>query len=345
VLALVALAAVASPAAVAGCNPACQFRSTINQPENLTMRRGLLQKGMGDVCKQMLARDAPLRLSPDSPVIGRFFPQQCTANEGDQLQLNFAGIGYAFTNITKKVTFSTSVSALYRYDFTVTPDGPCDIYAYFRPSRIDAQNFTTNRIENAAVSVFNAFTNMGNQFGQQLVGQKLNDGFTVIAYDASPTNIDFGLGIIPTGQKPFHPFDVHGSDKATFESERVEVHQNERDFVGPITVDTTNRAIFTTATVDGAPAIDVMYVTKDQGDASLRLYWDYPQIGPLAAPPLVSDVLQQGVQMRRAVPVPPGMYYVIFDNSAAAGVVNPQANPLDDRSAVVNYLIQVGDAS
>ena len=54
------------------------FRGTINDPANRTMRRALLKKGMGDFCQQMLERNAPLRLSPDSPVIGRFFPIQCT---------------------------------------------------------------------------------------------------------------------------------------------------------------------------------------------------------------------------------------------------------------------------
>ena len=64
----------------AGCGPAyCTFRGTINEPANRTMRRALLKKGMGDFCQQLLERNAPLRLSPDSPVIGRFYPVQCNA--------------------------------------------------------------------------------------------------------------------------------------------------------------------------------------------------------------------------------------------------------------------------
>ena len=53
--------------------------------------------------------------------------------------------------------------------------------------------------------------------------------------------------------------------------------------------------------------------------------------------------MQQGVEMKRAVPVPPGMYYVVFDNTPTAGQVAPPVNALDDRAAVVNYLIEIGD--
>ena len=43
--------------------------------------------------------------------------------------------------------------------------------------------------------------------------------------------------VLPLGQKPFHPYQLKGADKITYENERVEVHQNERDFVGPIKVE------------------------------------------------------------------------------------------------------------
>jgi hypothetical protein len=344
------LPVVAFVLALAGCpNPVCKFRGTINEPENLTMRRSLLRKAMGDVCQQMTQRNAPLRLQPDTPVIGRFYPQQCASKDDEQggLYLQFAGFGYGFTNLTRKLTFTSSGAALYHYDFRVREDGKCDIYAYFRPVRVDASDFRVNRIELGVASMLNQLTQVGDNFGKQLVSGKLTEGFTVISYDASDTDVDFSLGIVPVGQPPFHPYAVHGADKATYESERTEVHQNERDFIGPIPVDGSGRAIFITAQMDGAPAIDVMVVRKEEGDASLRLYFDYPQTGPLAAPPMTDDVLQAGSEMKRAVSVPPGMYYVILDNSASAGRVSPPppGAAFDDRAAVVNYLIQVGDAT
>ena len=342
------LAAFAAFAAFAtgavGCGPPyCTFRGTINQPSSLSMRKSMLRKGMGDFCKRMLERNAPLRLAPESPVIGRYYPTQCSAPEGDDLNVNFAGFGYAYTNVSKKVTFLASAAALYRYDFLVTEGDRCDVYAYFRTSRVDASNFAVHRIEGQAANLLNQFTSMGETMGKQLIGKKLSEGFTVIHY--SDTNSDdFGLGIIAVGRKPFHPYQVHGADRITYENERTEVHQNQRDFVGPINVEDSGRSLFVTAQMDGAPAIDMLIMRKAEGDASLQLYYEYAQSGPLAAAPVAGEILQQGIEVKRAVPVPPGMYYVVFDNTPTAGQVAPPVNALDDRAAVVNYLIQIGDA-
>jgi hypothetical protein len=303
----------------------------------------MLRKGMGDFCKHMLEHDAPLRLAPESPVIGRFYPTQCNAPEGDDLNVTFAGYGYAYTNLSKKMTFTANAAALYRYDFLVTEGDRCDVYAYFRPSRLDASNFVVHRIENQAANLLNQFTSVGDTMGKQLVGKKLSEGFTVIHYSATNSD-DFGLGIIALGRQPFHPYQVHGSDRITYENERTEVHQNERDFVGPINVEDSGRSLFITAQMDGAPAVDMLVMRKPEGDASLQLYYEYPQSGPLAAAPITGEILQQGREVKRAIPVPPGMYYVVFDNTPTAGQVAPPVAALDDRAAVVNYLIQIGDS-
>lgn len=328
-----------------GCNPACKFRKTINQPENLSMRRSMLRKAMGDLCSKVTTRSAPLRLSNDSPVIGRFFPASCAAEEGEQIDARIAGFGYAWTNVTKKLTFTMNGAASYRYDFSVLEEGPCDIYAYFRPARIDGSDFRLQRIESGAAQMLNAFTNVGETFGRQVVSRKLQEGFTVIAYDGSETNVDFGLGIVPKGKRPPRPYDMRGTERDNYESERVEVHAQQRDFIGPILVEGDHKAIFLNATVDGAPAIDVFVMRKTEGDLALRQYVDFPSVASLPAAPLAWDVVRAGVETKRAVPVPPGMYYVVLDNSSMAGQVGPPANAFDDRAAVVNYLIQVGDAS
>jgi hypothetical protein len=331
-------------ASAVGCGPPyCTFRGTINEPASRTMRRSMLKKGMGDFCQKLLERNAPLRLSADSPVIGRFYPQQCTAPEGDDLYVNLSGFGYGYTNVSKKTSFTASASALYRYDFLVTEGDRCDVYAYFRTSRLDASNFAVHRIEGTAASALNVFTGMGDSFGKQLITKKLTEGFTVI--HQSDTNSDeFGLGILPLGHRPFHPYQVHGADRITYENERTEVHQNQRDFVGPINVEDASRALFVTATMDGAPAIDMLILRKPEGDASLQLYYEYAAAGPLAGAPIAGEVMRQGIETQRAIPVPPGMYYVVFDNTPSAGQVAPPISTLDDRAAVVNYLIQIGDA-
>ncbi len=328
------------------CNPACQFRGTINQPENLSMRKSMLRKAMGDFCEQMKTRNAPLKLSPDSPVIGRFYPNQCTANDGDLLNVTFSGYGYAWTNLTKKTTFFGGGSAGFRYDFQVTDGDHCDIYSYFRPARIDNTQFQTHRIESQMAAMFAGMSSFGNDFGKQTLSQKLREGFTVIAKDGSEASIDFSLGIVPLGKKPFHPYQVDpGDGKITYENERTEIHQNQRDFVGPIVVGEAGRAIYLSAAVDGVPAIDVLVMRKAEAEASLHYYFEYPQAGPLAGQPMSSEVLANGNPLKRAIVVPPGTYYVVFDNTPTAGQVSPTINPLDDRAAVVNYLIQIGDAS
>ena len=328
------------------CNPACQFRGTINQPENLSMRKSMLRKAMGDICKQMSSRNAPLKLSPDSPIIGRFYPNRCTVNENDLLNVSFSGYGYAWTNITKKISFNGAGAAGYKYDFQITDGDQCDIYAYFRPARIDNAAFQQHRIESTMVSVFAGFSSMGNDFGKQTLTEKLREGFTVISRDGSEKKTSFTLGIVPLGRKPFHPFQVErGDGKITYENDRTEIHQNQRDFVGPIVVEEDGKSLVLTAAVDGVPAIDVLVMRKADAEQSLQYYYDYPQAGPLSGAPIASQVLSNGNPLKREIVVPPGTYYVIFDNTPSAGQVSPTINPLDDRAAVVNYLIQIGDAS
>ena len=89
--------------------------------------------------------------------------------------------------------------------------------------------------------------------------------------------------------------------------------------------------------------IDVLLMRKGEGDASVRSYLEQASIGPLTGTPVWSDVVQPAqAGFSRRVPVPPGMYYVVFDNSSQAGTVAPPTNLFDDRAALVDYAIQVG---
>jgi hypothetical protein len=225
------------------------------------------------------------------------------------------------------------------------------MYIYFRPRQITSSNFASHAIEQPVAQFLNSLSSLGNTFGSQLVNGQLQAGFTVIRETNGST--DFSIGIIDVGKRPLHPIDVHGSDKVSWENARVEVHGNERDFVGPIEVTDTGRAIYVSGQVDGVPAVDVLLLRKDVGDASLQLYYNYPQSGPLAGPPLAQAVMTQGQQFNQAFKVDPGMYYVVFDNTPSAGVVTAQPplplggllSPLGpDAAAVVSYAAQIGDA-
>src|SRR5262249_50435390 len=157
--------------------------------------------------------------------------------------------------------------------FQVTEGDQCDVYAYFRPARIDSSSFETHRIENQVVGFFNGISSLGDSFGKQTLASKLQEGFTVIAKDASETNVDFTLGIVPLGKKLCHPSQADSSDgKITYENERTEIHQIQRDFVGPIVVPEGKGALYLTIGVDGIQAIDLMVMRKAEAEASLLSY-------------------------------------------------------------------------
>jgi hypothetical protein len=299
--------------------------------------------GLKEFCRQMTTHDAPLKMTNDAPVIGRFYPTQCQQSDAENgdLYVQFSGYGYAYTNITKKLTFTMSGSVQYNQDFLISDD--CSVYGYFRPRNNLSSDFKIHVVENPVTSFLNSLSPIAENFGRQLVQGKLSEGFTVIT-DADGQNPDVGLGIIEKGQKPVHPFSVHGSSRITYENQRAEVHQNERDFIGPIEVTDSGRALFLTAQLDGVQALDLLLMRKEDAEASLRLYFDYPQSGPLSAPPMILDVVQAGQPYSHTIPVPPGMYYVVLDNTPSAGQVAPPMNPFDDRAAVVSYVIQIGDA-
>ena len=319
----------------------------VNDPSNRALRRAILDYGMKQFCAQMQIHDAPLQLGPGAPIIGRFYSTQCSAQELDQSHdwfVQFGGFGYAWTNLSKKLTFTMDGGVEYDADFQMSGS---TMYIYFRPRKVTSSKFQSHVIEQPVAQFLNSLSNVGNTFGSQLVNGQLQAGFTVIR-DANGTT-DFSVGIVDLGKRPVHPYEVHGTDRVTWENARVEVHGNERDFVGPIDVADSGRAIYVTGQVEGVPAVDVLLLRRDVGDASLQLYFNYPQSGPLAGPPLAQALVTQGQPLNQVFKVDRGQYYVVFDNTMTAGVVStpPPASPLSlltDNPAVVSYALQIGDA-
>jgi hypothetical protein len=333
--------------ALAGCGASCgqqvlcTLRGPINDPSNFSLRRSILSQGLSEFCHQMITHDAPLKMTNDSPVIGRFFPQHCVQQElknGD-LYVQFDGFGYGYTNLSRKMTFTMSGAVDYDQDFRVTDD--CNIYAFFRTRQISSSNFQSHVVEQPVASFLNSITQVGDNFGKQLVSGKLAEGFTVIVDPHQ--SADFAVGMIPLGQRPMHPFNVHGTDRITYENLRTEVHQGERDFIGPIEITEDHRALYLTATVDGAPAVTLYLMTKKDGDVSLGLYYNYPQIGPLNAPVLLTQIIPAGKPYNQTIPVQKGLYYIVLENGG--GVPAPQSLiPIADIAATVSYAVQIGDA-
>jgi hypothetical protein len=317
----------------------------VNRADNKSLRFALLKYGLDTFCDEMKKRSAPLRFSEDQPSIGRFYTQSCDARIFDDennksFVAQFSGFGYGWTNVTQRIGFDAAGIIDYDPDFLL--DGST-MYVYFRPKHLGSSSFQAGMVEGAVANAALAVAPAGfaDQVGRQIVASELSRGFTVIR--DSDGSVDFGLGIIEKGKRPFHPYQVQGSDKVTLANERVEVHANQREFLGPFEVDASGRALYLTLNLDGADALDVMVLGRDAGDPWLAAYVHQPVTTPPPYPPLMADVLSASAPWRLALPVPRGQYYVVLDNTASAGRVAPPPIAFGDRAGLVNYLIQVGD--
>jgi hypothetical protein len=340
---LASLALLGTGSGCAGCGQCAlgALEGPINDPSNRALRRDILAKGIDRFCGEMVKHNAPLSLQQGMPAIGRFFPRTCNQQmlQNGDLFVQFTGVGYAWTNLSKKVTFSMNGTVTYDADFLM--DG-CTAYAFFKTHEVKGADFQTIVIEQPVANFINQLTPMGNQFGSQLVNAQLQQGFTVIL--DKDQNADFGLGMIPRGQRPVHPFDLHGTNRITYENTTADVHVNQRDFVGPIVIEENNRAIYVQASLQGTQAVDVLFMNKQEADFMLDQYVRQGPATPLPGPlSLGGDVLQQGAPYNGMRVVPPGTYYVVFDNSATAGQVAPVVNLLSDPAATISYAVQIGD--
>jgi hypothetical protein len=281
-----------------GCGGASQkmlgsIAGPLNDPSNRSLRRSILAWGLGEFCAEMTTHDAPLTLAADAPVAGRFFPETCVTRDlpNGNLAVDFAGRGYAFTALSKKITFNARAQVQYNQDFLM--DGST-MYAYFRTDKVVSSDFHISIVEQPAASLLNSLNPMGETFGRQLLESKLADGFTVIREANGAA--EFGLGIVPKGSRPFRPVQVPGEDRVTYENARTEVHQNQRDFVGPIKISGSERALYLRASVDGAAQADVLVLGASDGKASLELYLQYPASGPMPGRPIVSETIHAGAE-------------------------------------------------
>ena len=74
-----------------------------------------------------------------------------------------------------------------------------------------------------------------NQLGNGLLTHELERGFTVIRADDG--GVSFALGLLPPGERPVEPYVRANESRTLLANERIEIHQNQRDFAGPFDVD------------------------------------------------------------------------------------------------------------
>ena len=317
----------------------------INDPRNKSLRFDILKFGLDRFCFEMTNRGAPLKLQDDNPVLGRFFATNCQARVvDDEMRKSFVvqydGRGYAWTNVSQRIGFTSAGLIEYAPDFQMHDDA---MYIYFRPKNVDAIDFKTLIVESQLAQT--GATMLGvdfNAMGRNIVQSQLQRGFTVVRY-SSNGETDFGLGYIPLGQKPFKPFQIRSTGRVTLANDRTEVHSQQHDFIGAFQVEDDDQAFYLTMTLDGAPAVDVLLVPKGVGDLMIQNYTQRGGPTQLTASPLLDEPLMPGMQYRRYVKVRKGAYYLILDHSAGIGRSAPPQTVGDDRAAKIDYAVQLGD--
>lgn len=318
----------------------------VNDPGNLSLRRAILSFATSRLCGDMQKRSVPLRLRDDDPITGRFYPTSCSAQElaNGHLFVQFGGGGVVWTNLTKRMSFDASAAIEYEHDFLMDGD---TMYVYFRQRSTTAASFTTKLVEQpAAVSVGGVSLAQGGAYadalGAQLLKTELARGFTVIRDEDGA--VQFGLGIVERGERPRSPYERRDNGKLLLANERTEVHQNQRDYIGPLEIEDSGQAATITVAVEGAPGVDLLLVPRGLGEQWLHAYVTQAAPTPPPAPPLLDEPIHAGAPWRRTVPLPKGQYYLVIDNTASAGRTQPTTFALDDRAALVSYAVEVGDA-
>lgn len=351
----VLLLAVTSLGASCGQSALSILPGVVNDPSNRTLRREIFGYAVSELCSELQSRSIPLKLRDPDPSIGRFFPSACNVQQmpSENLFVQLLGHGYAWTNVTGRMGFEASAAVEYDQDFLM--DGST-MYVYFRQVQTQSRHFQVRMVERGEGSAAGVAGLLGGslqavtqQVGERILDQQLTRGFTVIR--ESDGTVSFTLGVLDKGQSPLVPFQRGDSDWLLLANDRTELHLEQRDYVGPFTVEDEDDALWLTALVEGAPAVDVLVVPKAVGDTWIQAYETQPAPPPLVGAALVDEVVPVGttvpgrppVSWRRALVVPPGSYWVVFDNTSSAGKTTPTPGQLDDRAALVSYAVQLGD--
>ena len=332
----------------------------VNNPNNRTLRREIFAFAIDQLCKEMQRRSIPLKLRDADPSIGRFFPTGCGIQQmpNENLFVQFTGHGYAWTNVTGRMGFDASAAVEYAQDFLL--DGST-MYVYFRQVQTQTSKFDVKMVERSqggalggvAGLMGTSIPQISQQVGDRVLAHQLARGFTVVRQANGETS--FALGVLDKGGTPDAPFGKGDSDWQLLANERIELHGEQRDFAGPFHLEDEDDALWLTAFMEGAPAVDVMVVPKAVGDQWIQAYETQPQTASPPAPPLFDAALTAPVvapgappmarppPWRQALPLTVGSYYIVFDNTSSAGRSMPTTTALDDRAALVSYGVQLGD--
>jgi hypothetical protein len=317
----------------------------INDPANKSLRFDMLKFGLSQFCDEMTKSGTPLKLADDQPVVGRFFAEACQTQVLDEegrksFIVQYRGKGYAWGSPLGRVGFTADGLVEYAPDFQLHDEA---MYVYFRPRLSDTSSFRALMVESTlAQSALAALGMSPEALGKRIVDGQLRRGFTVIRHDQRG-EIEFGMGMIPLGERPYRPYEVKTEDKRIVANDRTEVHTGQQDYLGAFSVEEDDQALYLTLTLDGSPSVDVLLVGEAQGHGLVDGYVRQPGAQAIPGPLLLDETLAAGQTFKRFVPVPRGKYYLVLDHSDRAGQ-GPKPDLTADRPGKIDYLLMLGDA-
>lgn len=334
------------PMLCVGCLRVC--RGPLN--DSASVRWWLFSSyGAQQICPEMLKRGAPLKLTSSGNTVGRFFPNSCRSEVNEGLRtvtVHFTGTGYAWTPVGGRVGFSAKASVEYVTDFYV---GKSALYVWARASRIlFGPEFQLGSVEYKAVDWATRETAVGylaQTFGQQIMSSALAQGFTVVRTRDGDL---FTLGLIQPPQVPVTPFSTRKGTAYVFGNETTEIHPEQVDFIGPIDIRRNDQHLRLRVRIEsGTHPVEAIVYPHGPTD----VWREALQLGtPLAPPPNVQAVngfpIQTGSEQVQHLKLPPGLYFVVIDNSSQLGNVNPPWNPLSTLGAsttVLSYSAELVD--
>ncbi len=291
--------------------------------------------GAGRICPEMLNRGLSLRLRPAHPAIGRFFPNRCRIQVHQvrrTVTVDFGGTGYGYAPVSGRVAFRVDTAVEYRMDFRMTSKGSY-VWGIFQRA-VRPPRFQVISVENLLAGAAQApLGGVSGFFGQQIVQGELTRGFTVLHRDRGNS---FALGIVRPPGRPFSPFHIHANnDVYTYANETIQVAPGQRDYLGPFEVTDSDQDLTMQMVLRGVP-VDVMVVGRRTGNVWRQAY-ESNRVGPPPGPILAGGPLQPGLPFKARYRLPRGSYYVVIDNTIAAGRVSPRFAGL----ATMSYVAQL----
>ena len=203
------------------------------------------------------------------------------------LWVQFDGFGYAWTSLSKKVTFTSAATLQYNQDFKCADDN--SIYAYFdtrtrlgRPTSASPQIEQPGRQPHAELDhALRRLVRPADGVRPAHAGVHGHPGHRAGASTSASATCRSASGRCT-------PTTCTAPNRVTYENLRTEVHTNERDFIGPITVDGSGaRHLPADAPRRRARRSTCSSSRRREGDASLQLYYQYGAAGAARVPAAV----------------------------------------------------------